>query len=63
VPEVVSSTDELGGNQDQTGPRSRTLVDDEAKPDVEKDLEKVTTKQNKTQGKATEVKIEVVATS
>jgi hypothetical protein len=63
VPEVVSSADESGGNQDQIGPRSMTSVDDEAKPDVEKGLEKVTTKQNKTQGKATEVKIEVVATS
>jgi hypothetical protein len=49
VPEAVSSTDESRGNQDQTGSSSRTSADDEAKPNVEKGLEKVATKQNKTQ--------------
>jgi hypothetical protein len=44
VLEALSSADESGGNQDQTGPRSGTSVDDEAKPDMEKGLEKVAAK-------------------
>jgi hypothetical protein len=31
-----SSADESGSNQGQTGPRSKTSANDEAKPDVEK---------------------------
>jgi hypothetical protein len=41
VPKIISSADESGGNQDQTGLRSETLADDEPKPDVDKGLEKV----------------------
>jgi hypothetical protein len=63
VPEVVSSADESGGNQDQTWPRSGTSTDDEAKPNVEKGPEKVAAKQNKTQGKQIEIRAKVVASS
>jgi hypothetical protein len=63
VPEAVSSTDESRGNQDQAGSSSRTSADDEAKPNVEKGLEKVATKQNKTQDEETEIRAEIVASS
>jgi hypothetical protein len=63
VSEVVSSADESGGNQDQTWLRSGTSTDDEAKPDVEKGPEKVAAKQNKTQGKWTEIRAKAVASS
>jgi hypothetical protein len=44
VLEGVSSVDGSGGNQDQAGTRSGTLVDDEAKHDMEKGPEEVATK-------------------
>jgi hypothetical protein len=47
VPEAISSADESGGNQDQTGLRSETLAIDEAKPNMEKGLEKVVVEQDR----------------
>jgi hypothetical protein len=44
VPEAVSFADVLGGNQDQTGPRSETLADDEAKYSTEKGIEEIAEK-------------------
>jgi hypothetical protein len=61
VLEALSSADESGGNQDQTGPRSGTSVDNEAKPDMEKGLEKVAAKQNKAQAEGIEIKVEAMA--
>jgi hypothetical protein len=63
VPQGVSSVDGLGGNQDQIGPRSETSADDKAKHDTKKGLEEVASKQNKTQGKETNIKTEAVASS
>jgi hypothetical protein len=44
VPEAVSSADGSWGNQDQTGLRSETLVDDEAKHSTEEGLEEIVEK-------------------
>jgi hypothetical protein len=63
VPKAVSSIDESWGNQDQTGPRSGTSADDEAKPDMEKGPEKVAAKQNKAQDEETKIRTESVASS
>jgi hypothetical protein len=63
VPQGVSSVDGLGGNQDQIGLRSETSADDKAKHDTKKGLEEVASKQNKTQGKETNIKTEAVASS
>jgi hypothetical protein len=57
VPEGVSSVDGSGGNQDQIGLRSGTSVDDEAKHETEKDLEEVTTEQNKVVGAKIETRM------
>jgi hypothetical protein len=53
----------LGGSEDQEGPKSETLADDEANPDVEKGPKKVAAKQNKAQSKGIEIKDEAVASS
>jgi hypothetical protein len=63
MPKVVSSTDESGGNQDQTRPRSGTSADDDAKPDVEKGPEKGAAKQNNAQDEETEIRAKAVASS
>jgi hypothetical protein len=63
LPEGVSSVDGSGGNQDQTGPRSGTSVDDEVKHDTEKGPEEVVAKHNKAQGKDSYIRVEVVASS
>jgi hypothetical protein len=63
VPEAVSSADGSGGNQDRTGPRSGTSADDEVKHSTEKGLEEIAEKQNKAQGKETEIKVEGVTSS
>jgi hypothetical protein len=52
-----------GGNQDQTGLRSETLADDQAKHDTEKGSKEVATKQNKAQGEETDMRAETVASS
>jgi hypothetical protein len=52
-----------GGNQDQTGLRSETSTDDEAKHDTEKGPEEVAAKQNKAKCEETENKYEAVASS
>jgi hypothetical protein len=54
---------EIGGNQDQTGLKSETLVDDEAKHDTEKGPEEVAVKQNKAQGEETDIRAEAMASS
>jgi hypothetical protein len=53
----------LGGNQDQTRPRSETSANDEVKHDTEKGPEEVAIKQNKAKGEETEIKGEVVASA
>jgi hypothetical protein len=58
-----SSTDGSGGNQGQTGLRSETLANDEAKPNTEKGPEEVAAEQNRAQGEKTEVKAEAGASS
>jgi hypothetical protein len=63
VSEAVSSADGLGGNQDQTGSRSETSADDEAKHYTKKGSEKITKKQNKAQGEETEIKTKAAASS
>jgi hypothetical protein len=59
--EVVSSADGLGGNQNQTGPRSETLVDDEVKHSTKKCPEEITEKQNKSLDEETEINTKAVA--
>jgi hypothetical protein len=61
LPEGVSSANGFGGNQDQTGPRSRTSVDDEAKHGIEKDPEEVVAKQNKAQSVEIDIRADAVA--
>jgi hypothetical protein len=61
VPEGVSSADGLGGNQDQTWPRSGTSANDEAKHRTEKGPEDVVVKQNKAQSKETKIRVDAVA--
>jgi hypothetical protein len=52
------------GSQNQEGPKSETSANDnEAKPNVEKGLEVVATKQTNAQDEETEVRTEVVASS
>jgi hypothetical protein len=63
VPEGVSFVDGSGGNQDQIGPRSGTSVEDEVKTDMEKGPEEVAAKQNKAQGKETDIRAKAVASS
>jgi hypothetical protein len=60
VPKAVSSADGSGGNQDQTGPRSETSANDEAKHSMEKGLEEIVEKQNKPLGEETEIKAKAV---
>jgi hypothetical protein len=45
-----SSVDQQGSIQGKTGPRSKALANDEAKPDAERGLEEVTTEQDKVPG-------------
>jgi hypothetical protein len=52
-----------GGNQDQTGLRSETSADDEAKHGTKKGPEEVAAKQNKAQGEETDIRAEAVANS
>jgi hypothetical protein len=52
-----------GGNQDQIGSRSGTSVEDEVKTDMEKGPEEVAAKQNKAQGKETDIRAKAVASS
>jgi hypothetical protein len=61
--EGISSVDGSGGNQDQTGPRSKALVDDEAKHYMEKGPEEVAENKNKAQGKGIEIRAEAVDSS
>jgi hypothetical protein len=63
VPKGVSSIDGSGGNQDQTGLRSETSANDEAKHNMEKGPEEVVAKQNKAQGKEIDIRAEAVASS
>jgi hypothetical protein len=63
VSKVVSSADGSGGNQDQTGPRSETLTNDEAKHNTEKGPEEIAEKQNKAPGEQIEIKAKVVAST
>jgi hypothetical protein len=63
VPEAISSTDGSRGNQDQIGPRSKTLTDDEVKHSMEKGPEEFVEKQNTTPSKEIEIKAKVVASS
>jgi hypothetical protein len=51
----ISSADESGSNQGQTGPRSETFTNDEAKPGAEKSPEEVAAEQ----GRVPEVKAEI----
>jgi hypothetical protein len=53
-----------GGSQDQEGPKSDTLAnDDEAKHSTKKGTKEVALKQNKAQGEETEIRAEVVPSS
>jgi hypothetical protein len=61
MPKAVSYADGSGGNQDQTGPRSETLPNDEAKHRTEKGTEEVAVKQNKAQGEDAEIRANTVA--
>jgi hypothetical protein len=63
VPKIISSADESGGNQDQTGLRSETLADDEPKPDVDKGLEKVAVEPDWVPEAKAETKIEAGTSS
>jgi hypothetical protein len=63
VPKVVSSVDGLGGNQDQTWPRSETSTDDEAKHSTKKGPEEIAEKQNKAASKETKIKAKTMASS
>jgi hypothetical protein len=49
-----------GGNRDQTGPRSETSADDEAKHSTTKVLEEIAEKQNKAQGEEIDIRAEAV---
>jgi hypothetical protein len=64
VPKAVSYAHGSGGNQDQTRPRSETSAnDDEVKHSMEKGSEEVAAKQNKAQGKETEIRADAMASS
>jgi hypothetical protein len=52
-----------GGNQDQTGLRSETSADDEAKHNTEKGPKEIAEKQNKAPIEETEIKAKIVASS
>jgi hypothetical protein len=58
-----SSIGQSGSNQEKTGPRSKSLANDEAKPDGEKSLEEVVAGQNKVLEVKTEIKIEAEISS
>jgi hypothetical protein len=60
VPEGVTSVDGSRGNQDQTGLRSETLADDEAKHSMEKGPEEIAEKQNKAQDEETKIRAKAV---
>jgi hypothetical protein len=52
------------GTQDQEGPKSETLAnDDEAKHSTEKGPEEIAVKQNRAQGEKTEIRAKAVASS
>jgi hypothetical protein len=63
VPKDGSSAYGSGGSQDQTGPRSETLIDDKAKPSSEEGPEGAAAEQDKAQGENTETRIDVRAIS
>jgi hypothetical protein len=63
VPKVISSADRSGGNQDHIGPRNETSVDGDVKHHTEGGPEEVAEKQNKAQGKETEIRAEAVSSS
>jgi hypothetical protein len=63
VPEAISFTDGSGGNQDQTGSRSETSANDEAKHSTEKGLDEIAEKQNKAPSEETEIKAKAVTSS
>jgi hypothetical protein len=63
VPKDGSSVDKSGGSQGQTGPRSETSANDEAKHNVEKGPEGVAVEQIKAQGKKIKTRMEVRASS
>jgi hypothetical protein len=58
-----SSADEPGISQEKTGLRSETSTDDEAKPDVEKSPEEVTTEQDRVPEVKAETKTEARTSS
>jgi hypothetical protein len=58
-----SSVDQQGSIQGKTGPRSKALANDEAKPDAERGLEEVTTEQDKVPGVRTEARTEAGTSS
>jgi hypothetical protein len=55
-----SSADEPGSSQGKTGPRSKILANDEAKPYAEKSPEEVVAEQDRVPEVKAETKIEVV---
>jgi hypothetical protein len=63
VPEAISFTDGSGGNQEQTGLRSETSANDEAKHSTEKGLDEIAEKQYKAPSEETEIKAKAVASS
>jgi hypothetical protein len=58
-----SSTEEPGSSQGRIGPRSETLVNDEAKPDTEKSPEEVAAEQDRVLEVKTKAKIEARTSS
>jgi hypothetical protein len=58
-----SSVDQQGSIQGKTGPRSKALANDEAKPDAERGLEEVTTEQDKVPEVRTEARTEAGTSS
>jgi hypothetical protein len=58
-----SSVDQQGSIQGKEGPRSETSVDDEAKPDAEKNLEEALAEHGKVPGAKTKTKTEVRTSS
>jgi hypothetical protein len=61
--EDESSADQLGSSQGQTGPRSVSLANDEAKPDVERTSEEVVAEQYRALKAKTETKTEAGTSS
>jgi hypothetical protein len=60
---IGSSVDQQGSIQRKTRPRSKTLADDEAKPDAERGPEEVAAEQDKVLGVRIEARIEARTSS